>query len=157
MSLGAMQDWPLRVSRLIDHAEREHGSAEVVSRWSDGHVSRTDWRGIAATARRVARALQRLGIGRLDRVGTLAMNHAHHLACWYGVPGMGGILHTLNPRLFDDQLIFIGNDAEDRVLLYDRQFGPVVERLKPHWPTIEHYICFDEFAGWTESESDDWL
>ena len=154
--LGAMQDWPLRVTRLIDHAEREHGSAEIVSRWAGGQVARTDWSGIAATARRVARALQRLGIQSSDRVGTLAMNHAHHLACWYGVPGMGGILHTLNPRLFDDQLIFIGNDAEDRVLLYDRQFAPLVERLKPDWPTIEHYICFDdEFAHWTASESDD--
>jgi len=155
-TLGAMQDWPLRVTRLIDHAEREHGSGEIVSRWSDGHVTRTDWKGIAATARRVARALERLGIAPTDRVGTLAMNHAHHLACWYGVPGMGGILHTLNPRLFDDQLTFIGNDAEDRVLLYDRQFAPLVERLKPHWPTIRHYICFDdEFADWIESESDD--
>src|SRR6185437_4535065 len=101
--LGAMQDWPLRVTRLIDHAEREHGSAEIVSRWSGGQVARTDWSGIAATARRVARALQRLGIQSSDRVGTLAMNHAHHLACWYGVPGMGGILHTLNPRLFGDE------------------------------------------------------
>ena len=77
------------------------------------------------------------------------MNHAAHLTAWYGAIGMGGVLHTINPRLFDDQLVYIANHAEDRVLLYDRAFAPIVERLKPLWTTIERYICFeDEFADW---------
>ena len=147
MSLGAMQDWPLRVTQLVDHAEREHGDTEIVSAWGDGRVTRTNWSDVARDARRMARALERLGVKRGDRVATLAMNHAHHLICWYGTAGMGGILHTINPRLFDDQLEYIANHAEDRVLLYDRAFAPIVERMKPRWKTIEHYICMDPAEG----------
>ena len=147
MSLGAMQDWPLRVTQLVDHAEREHGDTEIVSAWGDGRVTRTNWSDVARDARRMARALERLGVKRGDRVATLAMNHAHHLICWYGTAGMGGILHTINPRLFDDQLEYIANHAEDRVLLYDRAFTPIVERMKPRWKTIEHYICMDPAGG----------
>jgi fatty-acyl-CoA synthase len=141
--LGGMQDFELRVPRLLDHAAREHGSREIVSRWADGSETRTDWAGIHRDARRLAQALERRGIGAGDRVATFAMNHHRHLVAWYGVIGMGAIIHTINPRLFDDQLAFIATDAEDRVLLYDRAFQPIVDRMKPHWPTIEHYICFD--------------
>jgi acyl-CoA synthetase (AMP-forming)/AMP-acid ligase II len=156
MKLGAMQDWPLRVTRLIDHAEREHGDGEIVTRWADGSITRTNWSRIARDARRVAGALDRLGVRPGERVGTLAMNHDRHLACWYGAPGMGAVLHTLNPRLFDEQLVYIANHAEDRVLLYDRQFAALVERLKPKWTTIDHYICFDdEFPDWIAGEPDD--
>ena len=147
MQLGAMQDWPLRVTRLIDHAEREHGNAEIVTAWADGRTTRTNWGSVARDARKMAQALERLGIERGDRVATLGMNHEHHLIAWYGTTGMGGILHTINPRLFDDQLEFIANHAEDRVLLYDRAFTPIVERMKPKWKTIEHYICFDPDPG----------
>ena len=157
MTLGAMQDWPLRVTRLIDHAAREHADGEIVTRWADSSIARTNWGQIASDARRLARTLERIGIRPQDRIGTLAMNHARHLTAWYGAPGMGGILHTLNPRLFDDQLDYIANHAADRVLLYDRQFAPLVERMKPRWPTIEHYVCFDdEFAEWIAAESDDY-
>src|SRR6476620_4471869 len=148
--LGAMQDWPLRVMRLVDHAEREHGGREIVSAWADGSITRTDWRSVAHDARRMAQALEAAGIARGDRLATLAMNHASHLTAWYGAIGMGGILHTINPRLFDDQLDYIANHAEDRVLLYDAAFAPLVERMKPRWTTIEHYICFDD-------QFDDWL
>ena len=130
-NLGAMQDWPLRVMRLVDHAEREHGGREVVSAWADGSITRTNWAAIAKDARRMAQALVALGIKPGDRVATLAMNHASHLTAWYGAIGMGGVLHTINPRLFDDQLAYIANHAEDRVLLYDRAFAPLVERMKP--------------------------
>jgi acyl-CoA synthetase (AMP-forming)/AMP-acid ligase II len=147
MALGAMQDWPLRVMRLVDHAEREHGDGEIVSAWADGSVTRTNWRGVAGDARKMAQALERLGLKPGDRVATLAMNHAAHLTAWYGAIGMGGILHTINPRLFADQLEFIANHAEDRVLLYDRVFTPLVEKMKPQWKTIEHYICFDPAEG----------
>ena len=152
-SLGAMQDWPLRVMRLVDHAEREHGRREVVTAWADGSITRTNWAAIANDARRMAQALVVLGIKPGDRVATLAMNHASHLTAWYGAIGMGGVLHTINPRLFDDQLAYIANHAEDRVLLYDRCFAPIVERMKPQWTTIERYICFeDEFADWIAAQ-----
>ena len=147
--LGAMQDFPLRVMRLVDHAEREHGDGDIVSAWADGSVSRTNWREVARDARRMAQALERLGIKPGDRIATLAMNHSRHLTAWYGAIGMGGVLHTINPRLFADQLAFIANHAEDRVLLYDRAFSGVVEKMKPHWTTIEHYICFDPAEGET--------
>lgn len=155
MRLGAMQDWSLRVTRLIDHAEREHGDGEIVSAWGDGRITRTNWRNVARDARKMAQALEKLGINRGDRVATLAMNHEHHLIAWYGTTGMGGVLHTINPRLFDDQLDYIANHAEDRVLLYDRAFTPIVDRMKPKWKTIEHYICFDPPAG--ESGFREWI
>lgn len=141
--LGAMQDFELRVPRLIEHAEREHGAREIVSRWADGSETRTSWAGIARDARKLAQALERMGLKRGDRVATLAMNHARHLVTWYGAIGMGGIVHTINPRLFDDQLVYIGNHAEDRVLIYDKAFQPIVDRLKAKWTTIEHYVVYD--------------
>jgi acyl-CoA synthetase (AMP-forming)/AMP-acid ligase II len=162
VQLGAMQDWSMRVTRLIDHAEREHGDGEVVTAWADGRTTRTNWRAVHRDARRMAQALERLGIRRGDRVATLAMNHGHHLVAWYGTTGMGGILHTINPRLFDDQLEYIANHAEDRVLLYDRVFKPIVERMKPRWKTIEHFICFDPepgqagFGEWIDAEDGDY-
>ena len=155
--MGAMQDWPLRVMRMVDHAEREHGGREIVSMWASGDITRTNWRGVAHDARRMAQALEAAGVRPGDRVGTLAMNHSGHLTAWYGVIGMGGVVHTLNPRLFDEQLDFIANHASDRILFYDHAFSDLVERMKPRWPTIEHYICFDApdgaanaFSAWLE-------
>ncbi|HEX9965718.1 MAG TPA: long-chain fatty acid--CoA ligase [Allosphingosinicella sp.] len=142
--LGGMQDWPLRIMRILDHAEREHGARELVSLYADGSRIRTDWAGVARDSRKLAQALEYLGLRPGDRVGTLAMNHARHVVAWYGTIGMGGVIHTINPRLFDDQLVYIANHAEDRVLFYDRAFAPLVERLKPRWTSIEHYICFDD-------------
>jgi fatty-acyl-CoA synthase len=154
MSLGAMQDFPLRVTRLLDHAEREHGTQEIVSARADGSMVRSNWKQLAQDARRLAQALERFGIEPGERVATLAMNHDRHLTAWFGAVGMGGVLHTLNPRLFDGQLAYIATHAEDRVLLYDAAFAPLVERMKPSWPTIEHYICFDrEFDGWIGAEN----
>ncbi|HET7709897.1 MAG TPA: long-chain fatty acid--CoA ligase [Sphingomicrobium sp.] len=150
-----MQHWPLRVMSLVDHAEREHGESEIVSAWADGSVTRTNWREITHKSRQLAQALIRFGINRGDRVATLAMNHAHHLVAWYGTVGMGGILHTINPRLFDDQLDYIANHAEDRILFHDRVFAPLVERMKPRWKTIEHYVCFDPAPG--ETGFPDWI
>lgn len=141
--LGAMQHWPLRITRLLDHAEKEHGSRELVSRWHDGSVTRTDWAGVARDSRKLAQALERLGLGKTDRVATLAMNHSRHVVAWYGTIGMGGIVHTVNPRLFPEQLIYIFNHAEDRVVFYDHAFTPLVEALKPHLRTVQQFIPFD--------------
>ena len=156
--LGGMQDFELRVPRLIDHAEREHGDREIVTAWADGAVTRTNWAGIARDARKLAQALEAMGVKRGDRVATLAMNHQHHLTAWYGAIGMGGVIHTINPRLFDEQLVYIANHAEDRVLLYDRLFQPIVDRLKPQWTSIDHYVCFDngEFQALLDAQDGDY-
>jgi acyl-CoA synthetase (AMP-forming)/AMP-acid ligase II len=157
MSLGAMQDFPLRIMRLMDHAEREHGEREIVAARADGTIVRTNWKGLAHDARRMAQALERMGVRKSDRVATLAMNHDRHLASWFGVVGAGAVLHTVNPRLFDDQLAYIVTHAEDPVLLYDAAFEPLIERLKPRLPTVEHYVRFDdEFDAWLGAESGDY-
>ncbi|MBX9898109.1 MAG: long-chain fatty acid--CoA ligase [Qipengyuania sp.] len=145
--LGAMQDWDLVVSHLIDHAAREHGAREHVTRWADGSETRADWAGIRRDALRMTQALRRLGIGKGDRIATLAMNHSRHLVSWYGAVGVGGVLHTVNPRLFEDQLEYIVNHAEDRVLFYDAAFQPIVDKMRPVWKTVEHYICYDPAPG----------
>jgi fatty-acyl-CoA synthase len=156
-TLGAMQDFPLRIMRILDHAEREHGGREIVAARADGSVHRTDWNGIAHDARRMGQALERLGVRPGDRVGTLAMNHDRHLTAWFGVVGMGGVLHTLNPRLFDDQLTYIVNHAEDRVILYDRTFAPMIERMKTDWTSVTRFVCFDdEFDDWLAAENGDY-
>ncbi|MFC4295420.1 long-chain fatty acid--CoA ligase [Novosphingobium tardum] len=147
MALGAMQDWSMRVTRLIDHAARETPDREIVTHWADGSETRTDWAGIRRDALKMTQALRALGIGQDDRIATLAMNHSRHLVSWYGAIGVGGVLHTINPRLFDEQLQYIANHAEDRVLIYDAAFAPIVARMKPQWTTIEHYICFDPPAS----------
>jgi len=126
-TLGAMQEFPLRIMRILDHAEREHGQREIVAARADGTTHRTNWTAIARDSRRMAQALVRMGVQPGERVATLAMNHDRHLVAWFGVPGMGAVLHTVNPRLFDDQLEYIVNHAEDRVLFYDRQFAPLIE------------------------------
>ncbi len=150
---GGMQDFSLRVTHLIDHAAKEHGSREIVSHWADGSQTRSNWAGIRRDALKMTQALAALGINRGDRIGTLAMNHARHLVNWYGAVGVGGVLHTINPRLFDEQLVYIANHAEDRVLLYDAAFQPIVDRLKNQWTSIEHYICYDPPAGQTGFEN----
>ena len=153
--LGGMQDWELRVSELIDHAARDHGDREIVTRWADGSESRTTWAGVRRDALKMVQALRRLGIQPGDRVATLAMNHGKHLVSWYGATGAGAVLHTVNPRLFDDQLDYIVNHAEDRVLIFDAAFAPLVERLKHRWPCVELFVCFDS----TEHglSFDDWI
>lgn len=152
--LGAMQDFDLRVTHLIDFAAREYGDREIVTRWADGSETRTTWGGVRRDALKMAQALRKLGVKPGDRIATLAMNHARHLVSWYGAVGVGGVLHTVNPRLFDDQLEYIANHAEDQVLLYDAAFKPIVERMKPRWTTIRHYVCFDdgEFEDWIGAE-----
>ncbi len=158
--IGGMQTQPLLVTALIDHAAREHGRAPIITHWADGRRERSNWAAIHGDARRMAQALVRLGIGEGDRIATLAMNHAHHLAAWYGAAGMGGVLHTVNPRLFDDQIVYIVNHAADRVLLFDRQFLPIIQRLRPQLPTVEQFIVFDGagiddmpgFRAWIDAE-----
>ena len=98
---GLMQDWPLTLDRIIQHAAKWHGEREVVSRRPDGSRDRTCYAEVEAAARRFSSALLSLGIGPGDRIATMAMNSGRHLECWYGIMGIGAVCHTLNPRLFD--------------------------------------------------------
>jgi acyl-CoA synthetase (AMP-forming)/AMP-acid ligase II len=146
--IGGMQDWKLRITHLIDYAAREHGNREIVTRWADGRIDRTNWSGVALEAKKLSQALVKMGCKTGDRIGTIAMNHHRHLSTWYGAIGFGGVIHTINVRLFDEDLTYIINHAEDKVILYDAQFQPLIDRLKPHLKTVEHYICFDRDEGY---------
>ena len=157
MNLGAMQDWKLRVTHLIDHAAREYGYREHVTQWADGSETRTTWAGVRRDALKMTQALRAAGVGKGDRIATLAMNHSRHLVTWYGAVGVGGVLHTINPRLFDEQLTYIVNHAEDRVLLYDAAFQPIVDRLRDQWPRVGTYVCFDPPAGSDVLGFEDWI
>ena len=145
--LGGIQPGKLLVTNLIDHAAREHTNREIVSYWADGSLTRSSWGEIAIDARKFSQALVKLGMKKGDRIATLAMNHIHHLSSWYGAAGIGGVLHTVNPRLFEEQLVYIFNHAEDRVLLFDKMFTPIVEKLKSQLKTVEHFIQFDGEKG----------
>ncbi len=139
-----MQDWPLLVHKIIDHAALYHGDREVVTRTVEGPIHRTTYRAIQGRARRVAHALERLGVADGDRVATLAWNTHRHLESWYGIAGLGAIYHTLNPRLFADQIAWIANHAEDKVLFFDTTFAPLVDEIAPRLNTVRHYIALSD-------------
>ncbi|WP_295530749.1 long-chain-fatty-acid--CoA ligase [uncultured Pseudacidovorax sp.] len=138
---GLMQDRPLLISSLIEHAARFHPRTEIVSRLPEGGTHRTDWLGVRNAACRIANALQSLGIQRGERVATLAWNSWRHLALYFGVSGTGAVLHTVNPRLFLEQIEYIANHAEDRVLFFDVTFAPLVQKLAPKLKTVKTYVC----------------
>src|SRR5665213_3613585 len=145
--LGLMQDWPLLVHKIIDHAALYHGDREVVTRTVEGPITRTNYRTIAGRARRVAKALVKAGIKSGDRVGTLAWNSARHIEAWYGIAGMGGVYHTLNPRLHADQIAWIMNHAEDRALFFDTTFTPIVEQIVPMLKKVKLFVAMTDRAN----------
>ena len=138
---GLMQDRPLMISSLVEHAARFHPRTEIVSRLPEGGTHRTDWAGIRRAACQVAHALATLGVQPGERVGTLAWNSWRHLSLYFGVSGTGAVLHTINPRLFPDQIAYIANHAEDRVLFFDVTFAPLVEKLAPQLAGVKTYVC----------------
>ena len=144
--LGLMQDWPLLCQRIIDHAASNHGEREVITRSIEGPFRHTNYAEIRARALRVAQQLDRDGIKLGDRVATLAWNTWRHLESWYGILGIGAIYHTVNPRLFPEQIVWIINHAEDRVMMTDLTFVPLLEKLADKLPTIERYIIFTDAA-----------
>ncbi len=144
--LGQMQDWPLLVHKIIDHAALYHGDREVVSRSVEGPIHRTNYREIAVRARKVAEALDRLGIQPGDRVATMAWNNWRHMESWYGITGVGAVYHTLNPRLFADQLVYIANHAEDKVLFFDITFADLVAQIAPKLKNVELYVAMTDAA-----------
>ncbi|HTV45493.1 MAG TPA: long-chain-fatty-acid--CoA ligase [Stellaceae bacterium] len=132
--LGLMSERPLLISSIITHAATYHGDAEIVSRLVEGPLHRYTYREAERRAGRLASALLRLGIKPGDRVATLAWNTFRHFELYYAISGIGAVCHTINPRLFDDQIVYIINHAADRLLFVDTSFLPLVERLAPHLP-----------------------
>ena len=173
MLRGLMMDEPLLVASLIVHADRFHGDTEIVSRTVEGGIHRQTYRDAHRRARQLAQALARLGVKQGDRVGTLAWNGYRHFELYFGVSGMGAVVHTINPRLFPEQLVYIVNHAEDRYVFFDLTFAPLVEKLAPqckgvegwvamtdraHLPpsaTIPNLLCYEELIG-AESGDYDW-
>ncbi len=143
---GLMQDWPLLIQRIIDHAANQHGTREVVSRSVEGPVHRTNYATIRARALRIAERLLKAGIKPGDRVATLAWNTWRHLESWYGIAGIGAVYHTVNPRLFPEQIVWIINHAKDRILLADLTFVPLLEAIADKLPTIEQYVILTDSA-----------
>ena len=143
---GLMQDHPLLISSLIRHAAENHGRREVVSRLGDGSIHRTDYATIERRARRLARALESRGIRLGDRVATLAWNTYRHVECFYGVSGHGAVLHTVNPRLFHEQIAYIIRHAEDRVLIFDADLLPIVETIAPEIGCVERFVVLSSRA-----------
>jgi 3-(methylthio)propionyl---CoA ligase len=140
MLQGLMMDRPLLISGLIEHADRHHGDVEIVSRRVEGEIHRTTWHQLHGRARQLANALGSLGVRAGDRVATLAWNGYRHLELYYAVSGSGAVLHTINPRLHPEQIAWIVNHAEDRVLCFDATFLPIIEAIAPHCPAVTHWV-----------------
>ena len=142
--LGLMQDWPLTVDRILDHARNWHPDREVVTRSVEGPVVRTTYAEIHARAKRVSDVLKGWDVKVGDRVATLAWNTGRHIEAWYGIMGIGAVCHTLNPRLFPEQLAYIINHAEDRIIFVDLTFIPLLEAVLPHCPTVERVVVMTD-------------
>jgi fatty-acyl-CoA synthase len=142
--LGLMQDYPLLAHSIIDHAALNHGERELVTRGIEGPIRRTTLADTRRRSLKVARALEKDGIRLGDRIGTMAWNTDRHLEAWFGIMGNGAIYHTLNPRLFAEQLVYIINHAEDKVMFVDLTFLPILEALQGQFPTVERYIVMTD-------------
>jgi len=153
MLRGLIQDVPLLISSLITHASRHHGDTEIVSRTIEGPaadgsggIHRYTYRDAHQRARQLAQALARLGVKDGDRVGTLAWNGYRHFEAFYGISGMGAVMHTVNPRLFPEQLVYIVNHAEDSYMLFDINLAPLIEKLAPVCKGVKGWIAMTDRA-----------
>jgi 3-(methylthio)propionyl---CoA ligase len=142
--LGLMQSRPLLISSLVDYASTWHGRREIVSRDAAGAIRRSNYAEVASRARQVANGLDALGAAPGDRVATLAWNGHRHLELYYGVTGSGRVLHTVNPRLFPEQIQYIMHHAEDACVFFDPVFAPLIEDLAPRLPLVRNWICLCE-------------
>ena len=143
---GSMMQQPLLISSLLVHAERHHGEQEVVSRRVEGDIHRSTYRELAARSRRMAKALAALGVNSGERVATLAWNGYRHMELYYAVSGSGAVLHTLNPRLHPDHVVYIADHAEDAVLFFDLTFLPLVEAVAERLKTVRHFVAMTDRA-----------
>ena len=143
---GQMMQQPLLISSLIVHAERHHADREVVSRRVEGDIHRLTYKQLAVRSRRMAKALAALGVAMGERVATLAWNTHRHMELYYAVSGSGAVLHTLNPRLHPDQLVYIAGHAEDQVLFFDMTFWPLVQAVAARCTTVKHWVAMTSRA-----------
>jgi acyl-CoA synthetase (AMP-forming)/AMP-acid ligase II len=139
--LGLMQQRPLLISSLLDYAERYHTGTEIVSRSVEGPIHRSNWGEVATRARQIANALHRQGVMQGERIATLAWNHNRHLEIYFGVTCSGAVLHTVNPRLFPEQVRFIVDDAEASYVFFDVAFAELVKQLAPQLPSVRGYVA----------------
>ena len=144
--MGQMMSMPLLISSLIQHAARHSGDTEIVSKRVEGDLHRTTWGAVEFRARQLAQAFARLGLQPGERVGTLAWNGHRHLEIYYGTSGSGLVCHTINPRLFPEQIAWIAGDADDRALCFDLTFLPLVEKIAPQLGQVRHFILMSDRA-----------
>ena len=143
---GLMMDRPLLIQSLIQYAARYHAKTEIVSRTTEGPLHRYTYGDAEPRAKQLAKALMRLGVGFGDRVATIAWNNHRHFEAYYAISGIGAVCHTINPRLFADQLAYIVNHAQDKVLLVDLTFVPLAEKMAADWPEVRHYVVMTDRA-----------
>jgi acyl-CoA synthetase (AMP-forming)/AMP-acid ligase II len=148
---GLMQDRPLLISSLIEFAALNHGDEEIVSRSVEGPIHRYTYTDCLSRSRQLAKALTILGVEESDRIGTLAWNGYRHVEIYYGVSGMGAVCHTINPRLFPEQIIYIINHAEDKYIFIDLTFVPLVEKLADRLPTVKGFVLMTDEAHMPET------
>ncbi|MEM1350835.1 MAG: AMP-binding protein, partial [Pseudomonadota bacterium] len=146
--LGQMMTAPLLISSLVAHAERYHGDTAIYSVNTGGGTETTNWRTVGLNARRLASALVGLGLAPQARCATIAWNNQRHLEIYFGTSGGGFVCHTINPRLFPEQLVYIINHAKDEVLFIDKTFVPLVAKLRDQLKTVKHIVLM-------EAETDD--
>ena len=149
-----MQNWPLTVDRILTHAKTWHGSREIVTRSVEGPIVRTSYAELHERSLRLTNALLALGVAPGDRVATLAWNTARHMEAWYAVMGMGAVCHTLNPRLFVDQLRYIIDHAQDRIIFADLTFLPTLKKLRAEIPSVEHVVVMTDRRHMAEVDLD---
>ncbi|WOE30491.1 MULTISPECIES: long-chain fatty acid--CoA ligase [unclassified Acinetobacter] len=145
---GNMMFQPLLISSLIEHASTYHSDTAIISKNTDGTMCHSNWGSIARNAKRFANVLAALGLNMHDRVATIAWNNHRHLETWYGISGSGLVCHTINPRLFPEQLAYIVDDAKDKVIIFDKSFITLILAIKEQIPSVEYLICLD---GYDES------
>ena len=152
-----MQEFPLRVGNIIDHAARYHPRRDIISRDVEGPINRTNWNEIRNRALKLAKALQKLGVRKGDVIGVMAWNTSRHLEVVYGVPGVGAVNHTLNPRLFSEQLIYIINHAEDKFLMVDPDLIPVIELIIAKCSSVQQIIVMTDTQNMPKSKIENLL
>ena len=143
--MSSMMQRPLLISSLIEHAAQNHAQTEIISRTIEGGATftlhRSNYGDTCKRAKRLANALTRLGVKTGERIGTLAWNGYRHFELYYGVSGMGAVMHTINPRLFPEQLVYIATHAEDKYVFFDLTFAPLIEVLSAKVPGIKGFVA----------------
>lgn len=139
---GKMMHQSLLISNLIEHAAKYHADTSIISREVNGQITTTNWSQVQQNAKRLANALTTFNLKMGDRLATIAWNNHRHLESWYAISGSGYVCHTINPRLFPEQLVFIINDAQDKVIFFDSTFLPLIVAIQDKVPTVERFICY---------------